>query len=140
MYLIYIRKEPFLNGSNGISAEEIRQLLFTISKNTANLEKYCDSLESGGALAKTGRKDNQHLMVECAQLLMSAKKLLLEYDGKEAATYRRKLASCSERLEEIMTEIKEKEDRELGDIRQSMARMSLCEENTDERQEGELTT
>jgi ADP-heptose:LPS heptosyltransferase len=131
------RREPLLNGKNssGRSAEEIKEILEKVSRNIIALEKYKESLEEGRALVKTGRKDNQSIMLNTANLLRNAKLLLSGYSGTDQPIYLRKLANCSEKVEEIMQEIKEKEDRDLIDIRKSVARMTEYEDH-EESQKG----
>ena len=79
-------------------------------------------------------------MLNTANLLRNAKLLLSGYTGTDQPIYLRKLANCSEKVEEIMVEIKEKEDRELLDIRKSVARMTEYEDNDEEIQKGKLAS
>ena len=64
-----------------------------------------------------------------ANLLKKAQNLVHTYDGKDAPIYKRKFQNLSEKLSQIMSEIFEKEERDLDDVRKSVARMSEHEDD-----------
>lgn len=123
-------------GSSGRSAEEIRELLHKCSSNLIALEKYNNTLDMGRQMGKNNRKEAYTLILECSNGLKKVRALLSEYNGTDAPIYRRKLGTCSEKIEEVIAEIKEKEDRNLVDLRKSMAKASMIEESSDYQEKG----
>lgn len=121
--------------SKGRSAEEIKALLHKISANTIILEKFNNSLDTG-KIQKNSRKESQDVMMSTVNLLKRAQELLGQYDGPDAPIYRRKMVSCSEKVEELIHEIRDKEQKDLGDVRRSMAKMSIHEGSVDEQKQG----
>lgn len=123
-------------GTNGRSAEEIRELIQRCSSNLIALEKYNTTLDQGRQLGKNNRKEAYTLIADCSNMLKKVRGMLNEYNGTDAPIYRRKLATCSEKIEEVIAEIKEKEDRVLVDLRRSMAKASVNEESSEYHEKG----
>lgn len=90
----------------------------------------------GRQMGKNNRKEAYTLILECSNGLKKVRALLSEYNGPDAPIYRRKLGTCSEKIEEVIAEIKEKEDRNLVDLRKSMAKASMIEESSDYQEKG----
>lgn len=90
----------------------------------------------GRQMGKNNRKEAYTLILECSNGLKKVRALLSEYNGTDAPIYRRKLGTCSEKIEEVIAVIKEKEDRNLVDLRKSMAKASMIEESSDYQEKG----
>lgn len=83
-------------------------------------------------------KENQAVMVDTLNNLRNSKNLINNYDGNDAPVYRRKLANISEKVEEVIQEIREKEEKGLVEARNSMRRLSEHSTGSEEaRKEGE---
>lgn len=125
-----------LNKSNqGRSSEEIKQLLQNVSDNYLTLEKYNRVLSKGKGAKEKQVKENQGVMLETLNHLRRVKELVQTYDGTDAPIYRRKLANISEKVEDILKEIRSSEEKGLIEARRSMNRMS--DGNTPDAQEEE---
>lgn len=112
-------------GSKGRSAEEIKELLHKCTANVMKLEKYNEQLEAGKVQGKENRKEMHTVMANTFKHLQRSRDLLKVYDGNDTNVYSRKLNNLAERIEETITEIKDKEDKDLENIRKSFARMSM---------------
>ena len=137
MYLTFIySRQPLLNqAKKGRSAEEIKEILQKCTANVIRLEKYNEGLHDGMSQAQSNRKDMHNLMADSFQILQRARTLLKEYDGEDSSVYGRKLNNIAERLKDIIEDIKEKENKDLDNIRKSMVRVSMAESSEETDQE-----
>ncbi|CAI2373800.1 unnamed protein product [Moneuplotes crassus] len=117
---------------NGRSAEEIKELLEKVNNNIYSLEKYTLTLTSGKGVNKQQMKANEKLMLDCLNNLRRAKELIATYDRNDAPIYRRKLATISDRVEEVVKSIRDKEQRGLAEAKRSMNRLSEDERYQEE--------
>mmetsp|Transcript_21257 Transcript_21257/g.18865 ORF Transcript_21257/g.18865 Transcript_21257/m.18865 type:complete len:230 (+) Transcript_21257:208-897(+) len=125
-----------MNGSHkGRSAEEIKELLQKVNSNIVSLEKYNKALIAGKGVQPNQMKDNQAAMLETLNNLRNSKTLIASYDGNDSPVYKRKLANISERVESIIQDIREKEEKGLVEARRSMNRLSENEETGEGQKE-----
>lgn len=131
--------DPLINKSGSFSSvEEIKDLLQKVSDTVIKLEKYNGSIQDGRSLIKTNRNDTREMMGQVARNLKRARELIDNYAGPDAPIYRRKLANWTDIVENVIATIREKEERDLGDIRRSVARVSFSEESDEYKQHGKL--
>lgn len=57
------------------------------------------------------------------------------YDGKDAFSFKSKFSNLSERAQDLIYEIKEKEERDMNQVRASMAKMSFKDDTHHEQSE-----
>lgn len=69
-------------------------------------------------------RQNEKIMLDTLNCLRKVKDLVNTYDGNDAPIYRRKLAQVSERVEEVVKAIRDKEERGLAEAKRSMNRLS----------------
>lgn len=133
-------RAPLINRANsGRSKEEIREQLNIWTENIIKLEKFNDSFDDRKPRPKSARSQVNELIQRTAGILQRWKQLLSAYDGEDTPSYTRKMGTLASRFQDVITEIRDKEDKELHAVRQSVARNSILDNNLDNNEESEIS-